>query len=162
MRNAVAALNTFVQEHIQGMKVVQIFNKEQEEYNKFEAINEKHKEANIRSIWYYSVFFPIVEILSSVSIGLLICYAGYNMGTLNVTPGEITFFLMLTNMLFRPIRLLADRLNTLQMGIVSSERVFKILDTNQQIENKGTFAPGKMIGDIKFKNVSFSYKEYSK
>ncbi len=159
VRNAVAALNTFVQEHIQGMKIVQVFNREEAEYKKFEQINEEHKKANIRSIWYYSVFFPVVEILSAVSIGLLIWYAGLKSGKLNISPGELSFFLMLTNMLFRPIRMMADRLNTLQMGMVAAERVFKVLDTNEVIETKGTYAPPHFQGQVIFKDVSFAYNE---
>ena len=159
VRNAVAALNTFVQEHIQGMKIVQVFNREEAEYKKFEAINETHKKANIRSIWFYSVFFPVVEILSSIAIGLLIWYAGVRLGKINISPGEITFFIMLTNMLFRPIRMLADRLNTLQMGMVASERVFKVLDTNEHIVNNGTVSADVIKGNIQFKNVSFAYND---
>lgn len=159
VRNAVAALNTFVQEHIQGMKVVQVFNREDAEYKKFEAINDKHKKANIRSIWFYSIFFPVVEILSSIAIGMLIWYAGVRLGKVNISAGEITFFIMLTNMLFRPIRMLADRLNTLQMGMVASERVFKVLDTQEQIENKGRTSAQNIRGDIEFKNVWFAYND---
>ena len=157
VRNAVAALNTFVQEHIQGMKIVQVFNSEEAEYKKFEKINEQHKKANIRSIWYYSVFFPVVEILSALAIGMLIWYSGVNMSNINISPGEIAFFLMLTNMLFRPIRMMADRLNTLQMGMVSAERVFKVLDTEETINEKGTLQPSQIIGKVNFKNVSFAY-----
>ncbi len=159
VRNAVAALNTFVQEHIQGMKIVQVFNREKEEYEKFRKINEQHKKANIRSIWYYSVFFPIVEILSAVSIGLLIWYAGYKAGKINISPGELSFFLMLTNMLFRPIRMMADRINTLQMGMVASERVFKVLDTDDVISNDGNYAPAQMKGEVSFEEVWFAYQE---
>ncbi len=124
VRNAVAALNNFVQEHIQGMQVVQLFNRQQKEYEKFTGINEQHKAANIKSIWYYSIFFPIVEILSSLAIALIIFYSGISSHYFNLTAGDITFFIMLTGMMFRPIRMLADRLNTLQMGMVSAERVF--------------------------------------
>lgn len=159
VRNAVSQLNAFVQEHIQGMKIVQLFNREETEMKKFMEINEEHKNANIKSVWFYSIFFPIVEILSSVAIGLVIWYAGVKMGSMNISAGEITFFIMLTNMLFRPIRMMADRLNTLQMGIVSAERVFKILDTNEQINNSGKTKTEKVKGNIEFKNVWFAYKE---
>ena len=159
VRNAVAALNSFVQEQIQGMKIVQVFNREEEEFKKFQNINENHKTANIKSIWYYSIFFPIVEILSSVAIGLLIWYSGLRIGKMNISAGEITFFIMLTNMLFRPIRMLADRLNTLQMGIVSGERVFQLLDTTQRITNTGTIKKEKLAGKIEFENVWFAYSE---
>ena len=158
VRNAVSNLNAFVQEHIQGMKIVQIFNREEEEFKKFKVINNQHKDANIKSIWYYSIFFPIVEILSSVAIGLVIYYAGLRLGQIKITAGEITFFIMLTNMLFRPIRMLADRLNTLQMGIVSAERVFKLLDTKEEIANKGEMTKEQLNGDIEFKEVWFAYQ----
>lgn len=159
VRNAVASLNTFVQEHIQGMKIVQVFNREEKEFEKFQEINNKHRDANIRSIWYYSIFFPIVEILSSLAIALLIWYAGARAMDLQISPGELTFFIMLTNMLFRPIRMMADRLNTLQMGVVAADRVFKVLDTQETIENKGTYIPSQIKGDIEFKNLSFAYIE---
>lgn len=159
VRNAVASLNTFVQEHIQGMKIVQVFNREEKEFEKFQEINNKHRDANIRSIWYYSIFFPIVEILSSLAIALLIWYAGARAMDLQISPGELTFFIMLTNMLFRPIRMMADRLNTLQMGVVAADRVFKVLDTQETIENKGTYIPTQIKGDIEFKNLSFAYIE---
>ncbi len=159
VRNAVSSLNTFVQEHIQGMKIVQVFNREEKEFEKFKEINNKHRDANIRSIWYYSIFFPIVEVLSSLAIGLLIWYAGARIGEITISPGEITFFIMLTNMLFRPIRMLADRLNTLQMGLVSADRVFKVLDTNEQINDLGTLEPASLNGKIEFKDVWFAYNE---
>ena len=158
VRNAVASLNTFVQEHIQGMMVVQIFNRQEKELEKFTEINNKHRDANIRSIWYYSIFFPVVEILSSLAIAMLIWYAGIKSETLQITPGELTFFIMLTNMLFRPIRMLADRINTLQMGVVAAERVFKVLDTKEIIENKGNFHSNSIKGNIEFKDVFFAYQ----
>lgn len=158
VRNAVAALNTFTNEHLSGMKIVQVFNREQQEYEKFKAINEKHKIANIKSIWYYSVFFPAVEILSSVSVALVIWYAGFHANTHHYGLGDLTFFLMMINLFFRPIRLLADRLNTLQMGVVAAERVFKVLDTNEMIEDKGMLSAKSLKGKIEFKKVHFSYK----
>ena len=159
VRNAVSALNTFTNEHISGMRIVQLFNREHIEYEKFKAINEKHKEANIRSIWYYSVFFPVVEILSAISIALFMWFAGLNANKYHIQLGEITFFIMLINMVFRPIRLLADRLNTLQMGMVSAERVFKVLDTNEIISETGTITASNIKGNIEFKEVWFAYKE---
>ena len=158
VRNAVAALNNFVQEHIQGMQVVQLFNRQEKEYKKFVEINEQHKAANIKSIWYYSIFFPVVEILSSLAIALIIFYSGISIHYFNVTAGDITFFIMLTGMMFRPIRMLADRLNTLQMGMVSAERVFKLLDTNEAIENTGNLIQ-HLNGKVEFKNVWFSYNK---
>ena len=159
VRNAVAALNTFTQEHLTGMRLVQLFNREQQELEKFKVINQEHRRANIRSIFYYSVFFPIVEILSSFSIALVIWFVGVKGKGYNINLGDITFFVMMINMLFRPIRMLADRLNTLQMGIVSAERVFKVLDTNEQILNSGKKEFKKVAKGIEFKDVWFAYKE---
>lgn len=157
VRNAVSALNTFTQEHITGMRIVQLFNREEQEYNKFTVINDKHRKANIKSIWYYSIFFPVVEILSAVSIALLVWFIGVKNNTLQLGLGDITFFIMMVSMLFRPIRMLADRLNTLQMGIVSADRVFKILDNNEVIEDKGQMDFSNIKGHIEFRNVWFSY-----
>ena len=159
VRNAVAALNTFTQEHLTGMRLVQLFNREQQELEKFKVINQEHRRANIRSIFYYSVFFPIVEILSSFSIALVIWFVGVKGKGYNINLGDITFFVMMINMLFRPIRMLADRLNTLQMGIVSAERVFKVLDTNEQILNSGKKEFKKVTSGIEFRDVWFAYKE---
>ncbi|MCC6182496.1 MAG: ABC transporter ATP-binding protein [Bacteroidia bacterium] len=159
VRNAVSALNTFTNEHLTGMRIVQLFNREKIEYDKFKEINQKHKLANIRSIWYYSIFFPVVDILSAISIALLIWFAGIKSKTYHIKLGDLTFFIMMINMMFRPIRMLADRLNTLQMGIVSSERVFKILDTTEIIEDKGTSQIKDINGHIEFKHVWFAYKD---
>jgi len=158
VRNAVAALNTFVQEHIQGMQVVQLYNREEEEYKKFEAINEKHKEANIRAIWYYSIFFPVLEILSSLSIALVILYSGIIPQAVKVTAGDITFFIMLTGMMFRPMRMLADRINTLQMGMVAAERVFKLLDADEELKNQGVLTQA-LKGKVEFRNTWFAYTD---
>ena len=157
VRNAVAALNTFTQEHITGMRLVQLFNREEQEFEKFKEINHQHRVANIKAIFFYSVFFPIVEILSSVSVALIIWFVGINGNAYNVGLGDITFFIMMVNMLFRPIRMLADRLNTLQMGVVSAERVFKVLDTNEQINNAGIVKFNGVKQNISFKNVWFAY-----
>ncbi|MDO9000725.1 MAG: ABC transporter ATP-binding protein [Bacteroidota bacterium] len=157
VRNAVSALNTFTQEHITGMRLVQLFNREEQELEKFKEINRQHRVANIKAIFYYSVFFPIVEILSSVSIALIIWFVGVKGNSYQIGLGDITFFIMMINMLFRPIRMLADRLNTLQMGIVSAERVFKVLDTNEKITNEGTINFEGVKQTIEFKNVSFAY-----
>ncbi|MES2566488.1 MAG: ABC transporter ATP-binding protein [Bacteroidota bacterium] len=158
VRNAVASLNAFTNEHISGMRIVQLFNREKIEYEKFKEINEKHKVANIRSIWYYSVFFPVVEILSAVSIALFVWFAGLKSNEYNIQLGDITFFIMMINMVFRPIRMLADRLNTLQMGIVASERVFNVIDTNEIISETGTVSAKNIMGGVEFKNVWFAYK----
>ena len=157
VRNAVAALNTFTQEHITGMRILQLFNREEVELNKFKEINKTHRVANIKSIFYYSVFFPIVEILSSFSIALIIWFVGVKSNSYNINLGDITFFIMMINMFFRPIRMLADRLNTLQMGFVSAERVFKVLDTNEMISNHGKLIFDSVKQSIEFKKVSFSY-----
>ena len=159
VRNAVASLNAFTNEHISGMRIVQLFNRENLEYEKFKDINNKHKVANINSIWYYSVFFPVVEILSAISIALFMWFAGLKANTYNIQLGEITFFIMLINMVFRPIRLLADRLNTLQMGLVASERVFKVIDTQEIISETGNVSAKNIEGNIEFKNVWFAYKD---
>jgi ATP-binding cassette subfamily B multidrug efflux pump len=159
VRNAVASLNAFTNEHISGMRIVQLFNREKIEYEKFKVINEKHKVANIRSIWYYSVFFPVVEILSAISIALFIWFAGIKSNTYNLKLGDITFFIMMINMVFRPIRMLADRLNTLQMGVVASERVFKVIDTEEIISETGIVSAKNMKGKVEFKNVWFAYKD---
>ncbi|MBX3163441.1 MAG: ABC transporter ATP-binding protein [Bacteroidetes bacterium] len=159
VRNAVAALNTFTQEHITGMRLVQLFNREEKEYEKFKEINAQHRTANIKAIFYYSVFFPVVEILSSFSIALVIWFAGVKGSSYNISLGDITFFVMMVNMLFRPIRMLADRLNTLQMGFVSAERVFKVIDTKEHIANNGTVKFENVKNAIEFKNVWFAYKD---
>jgi ATP-binding cassette subfamily B multidrug efflux pump len=159
VRNAVAALNTFTQEHLTGMRLVQLFNREEQEFEKFRVINRQHRTANIRSILYYSVFFPVVEILSSFSIALIIWFVGVKGNAYNVNLGDITFFVMMVNMLFRPIRMLADRLNTLQMGIVSAERVFKVLDTDEKITDTGSVTFKNVSDKIVFKNVWFAYRK---
>ena len=160
VRKQVSALNTFVQEHIVGMYIVQLFNREDIEFEKFKTINDSHKKAHIRSIWYYSVFFPIVEILSAISIGLLIWWGGIEAATTtDVTLGELIAFILYIHMLFRPIRQLADRFNVLQMGMVASERVFKVLDTDDSISNSGKMSLDNCRGDIEFKNIWFAYND---
>lgn len=159
VRTQVAKLNAFVQEHITGMNIVQIFNREKVEQKKFEAINAKHRDANIRSIFAYSIFFPVVEILSSMSLALVFWWGGREALQGYATFGDLVAFIMYLNMIFRPIRQLADRFNTLQMGMVSSERVFKVMDTDEVIENKGTQDIEKVKGEIEFKNVFFAYND---
>ncbi len=159
VRNQVAKLNTFVQEHITGMSIVQLFNREKEEMKKFEAINELHRIANIKSILAYSIFFPVVEILSALSLGLIVWWGGKGMLSSFTTVGDVIAFIFFVNMLFRPMRQLADRFNTLQMGMVAAERVFKVLDTNETIEDKGTQTAENIVGDIAFKNIWFAYND---
>lgn len=157
VRNQVSRLNTFVQEHITGMKIVQVFSREEEEMKRFDEINKKHRDANVKSVWYYSVFFPIVEILVSISLGLLVWYAGKRIFGHNAEPGVVAFFVLLINQFFRPIRMLADRINTLQMGMVASERVFKIIDQDEIILNDGRLSAQNINGTISFRDVSFAY-----
>jgi ATP-binding cassette subfamily B protein len=159
VRNRVSQLNTFVQEHITGMKIVQVFNREKVEMERFRDINAKHRDANVRSVLYYSIFFPVVEILVSISLGLLVWYAGVRIFDHFADPGDVTFFVLLINNFFRPIRMLADRINTLQMGMVSSERVFKVLDTDAIIDDDGTVEMKNPQGNIIFRDVWFAYKE---
>jgi ATP-binding cassette subfamily B multidrug efflux pump len=161
IRTEVSNLNTYLQEHITGVSIIQYFAREEQEYKKFVKINARYRDANIRSNWYYSIFFPVVEIISAMSLGLLIWYGSRSIlaKPLEVTPGTIAEFILYISMLFRPIRELADKFNTLQMGMVGAERVFKVLDTNEVTENKGVFAPDKMTGQISFQQVWFAYNE---
>ena len=158
VRTAVASLNTFIQEHINGMAVVQLFNRQQAEYKKFIIINAEHRKAHIRSILYYSVFFPVVEILISISIALVLWTAGLKHNSWHLGLGELTFFIMMVQLMFRPIRILADRLNALQMGFVSAERIFSVLDNTESMEDSGTINFNGLTTAIEFKNVYFAYK----
>ncbi|TKC61180.1 ABC transporter ATP-binding protein [Pedobacter hiemivivus] len=161
IRTEVSNLNTYLQEHISGVSIIQYFAREEQEYKKFVKINARYRDANIRSNWYYSIFFPVVEIISAVSLGLLVWYGSRSILSkpLTVTPGIIAEFILYINMLFRPIRELADKFNTLQMGMVGAERVFKVLDTDEVTENKGSFVPEQMKGAISFDKVWFAYNE---
>lgn len=159
VRTEVAKLNAFLQEHITGMNVVQIFNREDEEMERFKVINGRHRDANIRSVWYYSIFLPVVEVLSAVSIGLLVWWGSKGVLRDSVTLGNLVAFILYIHMLFRPIRELADKFNTLQMGMVSSERVFKVLDTVSVINDKGKQNISDLKGEIKFENVWFAYND---
>ena len=160
VRAQVANLNSFVQERITGMKIVQIFSREKTEYKEFKKINEKHKRAWVKTVWYNSIFFPIAEMASSVSICLVVWYGGLNAAEGGIiTLGVIVAFIELSQMLFRPLRQIADKFNTLQMGMVAAQRVFDVLDTNSKIEDKGTLLLDKADGSIEFKEVRFSYIE---
>ena len=160
VRAQVANLNSFVQERITGMKIVQIFTREKTEYREFKEINEKHKKAWVKTVWYNSIFFPIAEMASSVSICLVVWYGGLNAAEGGIiTLGVIVAFIELSQMLFRPLRQIADKFNTLQMGMVAAQRVFDVLDTNSKIEDKGTLLLDKADGSIEFKEVRFSYIE---
>ena len=160
VRTEVSNLNTFVQEHLSGMAIVQAFGREQQEMDKFIKINDRHRQANIKSIFYYALFFPIIEVLSAMSIGLAVWYGGMNAATGgSVTIGELTAIIIFIGMLFRPLRQLADRFNTLQMGMVASERVLKLLDNQEDIEANGTKIIQDLQGEISFQNVHFSYNK---
>jgi len=158
VRTQVARLNAFAQEHIVGMAIVQVFNREAKEKEKFVAINESHKKAHIRSVWAYSIFFPVVEILSAISLSLLIWWGVGGVLNQEVSMGDLVMFILFIHMLFRPIRQLADRFNVLQMGMVGSERVFAVLDTESQIQDSGFIKSG-VRGSIEFKNVWFAYQD---
>ncbi len=159
VRTQVSRLNAFLQEHITGMHIVQVFNREQKEMERFKVINEKHREAHIRSVWYFSIFLPVVEILSATSLGLIVWWGSREVLQGEVTIGHLIAYILYIHMLFRPIRELADKFNTLQMGMVSSERVFRVLDTKDRIEDSGTITRESIDGDIEFKNVWFAYKD---
>ncbi|MDC1375005.1 ABC transporter ATP-binding protein/permease [Polaribacter sp.] len=158
VRNQVSNLNSFVQERVTGMKIVQLFNREKIEYDNFKEINNKHKQAYIKTIWYYSIFFPIAEIFSSIAIGLLVWFGGLQVVDQSVASvAEIFAFIMYAQMLFQPLRQIADKFNQLQMGIVSGERVFNIIDTHSSIVKQGTLKAKNLKGNITFENVRFSY-----
>ncbi|MEC5147300.1 ABC transporter ATP-binding protein [Chitinophaga sp. 212800010-3] len=157
VRNAVSALNAFVQEHLTGMVVVQAFTAEKREFARFKHINKEHRKANIDAIFAYSVFFPVVEIILAISLGLMVWWGANKVLNYEVTQGVMIAFIMYLNMLFRPLRMLADKFNTLQMGMVASERVFKILDNQDYIPDRGHETAENMKGDITFDKVSFAY-----
>lgn len=159
VRTQISNLNTFLQEHISGIRIIQYFAREDQEMRKFKVINAKHRDAHIRSNWYYSIFFPVVEIISAISIGLLVWYGSKSIISNDISPGVVVSFIMYINMLFRPIRELADKFNTLQMGMVGAERIFNVLDTDERTENKGAHKPAHIQGDIQFKNVWFAYND---
>lgn len=160
VRNQVANLNSFVQERVTGMKIVQLFNREKIEYKNFIEINNKHKKAHVKTVWYYSIFFPIAEILSSIAIGLIVWYGGLQVvEDKAVSVGAIIGFIKMAQMLFRPLRQIADKFNQLQMGIVAGERVFNIIDTESSIDKNGTIIADNIQGTINFKDVRFNYIE---
>ena len=158
VRNQVANLNSFVQERVTGMKIVQLFNREKIEHQNFININDKHTKAHVKTVWYYSIFFPIAEILSSIAIGLIVWYGGLQViDDKAVSIGAIIGFIKMAQMLFRPLRQIADKFNQLQMGIVAGERVFDVIDTEDSIDKSGTITADNLQGNISFKNVRFSY-----
>ncbi len=159
VRTQVALLNAFLQERITGMKVVQVFTAEEREYEKFRRINNEHRKANIRSVWYYSIFFPVVEIITALALALMVWYGTQNVVRGLATVGQITAFILYLNMLFRPLRMLADKFNTLQMGFVAAERVFQVLDNKDSVDNDGTIEPSRFKGHIRFNGVWMAYRD---
>ena len=159
VRNAVANLNSFLQEHITGMTIVQLFNREQREFDKFKEINREHRTANIRSVLYYSVYFPVAEIIQAIGIGLVVWYGAVGVLGMDLQIGILISFIMYLQLFFRPIRMIADRFNTLQMGVVSSSRIFKLLASSEHIANEGSFSPEKVQGNVRLDKVWFAYKE---
>ncbi|RZW54519.1 MAG: ABC transporter ATP-binding protein [Flavobacteriaceae bacterium] len=158
VRTEVAKLNSFVQERVTGMKILQLFTREKTEYKNFMAINERHKKAWLKTVWYNSIFFPIAELLSSITLGLVVWYGGMNV-VLNETAtiGDLTAFIMMIPMMFRPLYQIANKFNTLQMGMVAADRVFKVLDTTSNIDDSGLKVASHFKGELSFNNVRFSY-----
>ncbi|WP_158859070.1 ABC transporter ATP-binding protein [Lunatibacter salilacus] len=159
VRNAVSNLNTFLQEHITGMSIIQIFNREDREFEKFKVINREHRKAHLKSVLYYSVYYPVAEIIQAIGIGLVVWYGATGVFDLDLKVGVLISFIMYLQLFFRPIRMIADRFNTLQMGVVSSSRIFKLLENKEQIPDEGTERPEKIQGTIRFENVWFAYNE---
>jgi ATP-binding cassette subfamily B protein len=159
VRTAVANLNSFVQEHISGMLIVQMFHAEKQELAKFNRINEEHRDANIRGIFAYSVFFPVADVIAAIGTGLVVWAASTYIVKEEMGVGTLTAFIMFINLFYRPIRMLADRFNTLQMGIVSTERILMLLDSTDYIQNNGTILADKIDGKIEFSDVTFAYQE---
>lgn len=159
VRNAVANLNTFLQEHITGMSIVQIFNREEREFEKFKEINREHRKAHLKSVFYNSIYFPVAEIIQAVGIGLVVWYGASGVLDLEIKVGVLISFIMYLQLFFRPIRMIADRFNTLQMGVVSSARIFKLLDSQENIVNDGNYAPARIKGKINFEHVWFAYND---
>ena len=160
VRNAVANLNAFVQEHITGMSIVQIFNSENREMEKFKQINKDHRQANIRSVLYYAIYFPVVEIIGAIGVGLLIWVGAkgvINQEETGITLGMLVAFIMYIQLFFRPIRMIADRFNTLQLGIVSTSRIIQLLDNDEHTPDNGNIVAGKLKGEVEFRRVWFAY-----
>ncbi|MFC3200158.1 ABC transporter ATP-binding protein [Parapedobacter deserti] len=159
VRKWVANLNTFLQEHISGISVIQYFAREEQEMRKFKAANAEHRNAHIRANWYFSIFFPVIEIIMAIALGLLVWYGSKQVLAEELSPGVIVSFIMYINMIFRPIRELVDRFNTLQMGMVSAERIFSVLDTEEKTPIIGTKQPAHIRGEIVFDKVWFAYDD---
>lgn len=159
VRNHVAGMNAFLQEHISGMRIVQIFNAEAREAEKFRKINRDYTSANLKAVLAYAIFFPVVDIISAISLGLMVWYGARGVLTEEVTIGVLVVFPLYISMLYRPIRMLADRFNTLQMGLIAAERVFKLLETEMPPRQSGNFAPEQVKGEVRFEEVAFSYTD---
>ncbi|MBV6439167.1 MAG: putative multidrug resistance ABC transporter ATP-binding/permease protein YheH [Saprospiraceae bacterium] len=159
VRNHIATMNAFLQERISGMRIVQIFNAEAREAEKFRQINHDYTSANLRAIFAYAVFFPVVDIISALSLGLMVWYGARGVLSEEVTIGMLVAFPLYITMLYRPIRMLADKFNTLQMGLIAAERVFKLLENKDKVQNTGTLAPERLRGDVEFDDVYFSYSD---
>ncbi|SFC41086.1 ATP-binding cassette, subfamily B [Parapedobacter composti] len=159
VRKWVANLNTFLQEHISGISIIQYFAREEQEMRKFQAANAEHRNAHIRANWYFSIFFPVIEIIMAIALGLLVWYGSKQVLAETLSPGVIVAFIMYINMIFRPIRELVDRFNTLQMGMVSAERIFAVLDTDERTPDTGNMQPAQIRGEIVFNNVWFAYND---
>ncbi len=160
VRNAVSDLNAFVQEHIIGMNIVQIFNAEKQEYKKFKTINQRHLKANLKAVLYYSIYFPVAEVLAAMAIGFLVWYGIGKVLQAEITLGTLTAFIMYIQLFFRPLRMIADRFNTLQLGIVSADRIFKLIDNQDFISETSNPIPlNKLKGNVAFKNVCFAYDQ---
>lgn len=158
VRNEVAKLNAFLQEHITGMQIVQLFNRQQAEYGKFKTINKRHRDANIRGIFYYAVFFPVVELIVAATLALIVWYGTSGLLDHSMRLGELTAFIMFINLFFRPVRAIADRFNNIQMGMVAADRIFKLIDDKENIETGGELSAEGIRGEIEFKNVWFAYE----
>lgn len=158
VRTQVSRLNAFLQEHITGMAIVQMFNRQQVEFSKFREVNAAHKEANVRGIFYYAVFFPVVELIVAATLALLVLYGTTQLMSHNVKIGEITAFIMFINLFFRPVRVIADRFNNIQMGMVAAERIFQLIDDQQNMETSGPIVDFRLKGEIEFRNVWFAYQ----
>ena len=159
VRNAVANLNSFVQEHIVGMNIVQIFGNEEKEYKKFKKINNTHLQSNLKAVLYYSIYFPVMELFTSIGLGLLIWFGSNQLFAGEVTLGVLIAFIMYLQLFFRPIRAIADRFNTLQMGVVSSKRIFDLLDRNENIKSNEKIKGIDIDGEVEFKNIWFAYND---
>jgi ATP-binding cassette subfamily B multidrug efflux pump len=162
VRNAVSNLNSFVQEHLTGISIVQMFGTEKKEFEKFKEINKEHRDAHLRSVLYYSVYFPVAEVIAAMGIGLLVWYgakSAINVEQTGITIGKLTAFIMFIQMFFRPIRMIADRYNTLQMGVVSSSRIISLLDDKADQMANGTYKPERVTGQVSFNKVWFAYND---